>query len=651
MAIVRDIRVSILWRLFAAVMLLVAALLSFGSPSMTFADTGTTVPGALWTVPMSMQGSPVATPTGRVLALACTITSQVATDLLVQSVTPDGSVAWSVPANIDHTTWGCPTAVGDTQGNTYLQTIDTHGNPVLESVDALGGLRWTTPLGTFSTWGGNPVLGANGSVYLVERDSYGSPHLFGYDANTGVVTLNNVPFPYVTGLYAYSGGLAVVNTNAGGIFGLDSEVDYLSYDGTVLHRYDTGVPISYNGNFSNAGGADGSVFVAGYPPTCSGGGGYGSQGLTNLSIEKITPAGLAWTWTDSNAHNCSSTKLAATPDGGVILARNEDVPNPAADFTSISSTGALRWTHHASGPLGRAYNGGGFVPVTDSNGVVALPSSYDFTCPNISTVPCSGVQVEFVTQDAASSLLPTLQVTDPASQYFNLYDLAIDAGRVYLARTDTPVDNGGSLSAFAVPGLATDYRLALQETLTDGKSGSSGGGTPSGSGVTSGGSSSSGGGGHTTAPPTNPCVSVHGSIGKRLLASLKCTAHLTKLEAECGFGITKLIFLPLKSLKLVEAAKGSSIIDKLPAKSRPVAKFLYDLAHAKYSKRAPRGFRNGAETVKTIFKIHDAYHLIRVLPNLAKAISKADFSQIALDLDDIAGLRSCVQAVADGLAG
>jgi hypothetical protein len=380
-------------------------------------------------------------------------------------MTPDGVVTWSTPANVDHMAWGCPTAVGDTQGNTYLQTIDTQGKFVLQSVDASGRLRWSTPLGDFSPWGENPVIGANGNVYLVERDTTANPYLFGYDTTTGAVTLHGISFPYVTGLYAYSGGLAIVNTDAGGIFGLDSEVDYLSYDGTLIHKFDTGAPISYNGNFSNAGGANGSVYVAGYPLTCSGGAGYGSQGLTNLSVEKITPAGLAWTWTDSTAHNCSATKLAATPDGGVILARNEHPPNPAADFTSISPTGALRWAHHAGGPLGPAYNGGDFTPVADSNGVVALPSSYEFACPDYSTLACSGVQVEFVTQDATSPVLPTLHVTDLANQYFNLSDLSIDAGRVYLTRSDAPVDNGGSLSAFAVTGLSTDYRVARQEAL------------------------------------------------------------------------------------------------------------------------------------------------------------------------------------------
>lgn len=154
-----------------------------------------------------------------------------------------------------------------------------------------------------------------------------------------------------------------------------------------------------------------------------------------------------------------------------------------------------------------------------------------------------------------------------------------------------------------------------------------------------------------TPAPANPCAITHGSLAHDLLASLKCTAHELKLEAECGVHIFALVYLPLKSLDLIEAAKSADVIGKLPAKLRPAAKLLYDLYHAKYSKYAPRGFESGAQAVKTLWHLKTAADLIRKLPDIAKAVSKADFSQIALDIDEIAGLKSCVQAVADGTAG
>ena len=80
-------------------------------------------------------------------------------------------------------------------------------------------------------------------------------------------------------------------------------------------------------------------------------------------------------------------------------------------------------------------------------------------------------------------------------------------------------------------------------------------------------------------------------------------------------------------------------------------KFLYDVTHAKYLKHAPKGFRSGAEAADTFGKVKLAYEVILKLPDLAKAVSKADLSEIALDLDDILGLKPCVEAVADGLAG
>lgn len=153
------------------------------------------------------------------------------------------------------------------------------------------------------------------------------------------------------------------------------------------------------------------------------------------------------------------------------------------------------------------------------------------------------------------------------------------------------------------------------------------------------------------APPVNPCTPSHGSIAHELLASIKCTAHETALEVECGVGVAGLILLPLKSLKLVEAAKSADVIARLPAKVRPTAEFLYDLYHAKFSAHAPAGFRSGAEAIHTLSKVKKAYELVKLLPDIAKAVSHADFSQLALDLDDILGLKPCVEGVAKGLAG
>lgn len=150
---------------------------------------------------------------------------------------------------------------------------------------------------------------------------------------------------------------------------------------------------------------------------------------------------------------------------------------------------------------------------------------------------------------------------------------------------------------------------------------------------------------------STPCTASGGSLGSRLLRSLKCTIHLTVLEAECAVGVAGLLFLPLRSVRLVEGARSLDVLGRLPVSVRPAAKLVYDLAHGRYSTHAPKGFRTGAETIATLSKLHKGYEIILKLPDLARALVGTGYSQIALDLDEIAGLKPCVQAVAEGVAG
>jgi GDSL-like Lipase/Acylhydrolase family len=359
-------------------------------------------------------------------------------------VNRNGAVIWSLPDNLE-TSASCSTAIGDNQGNSYIQTTDSSG-PIVESINSSGGIRWTMPMGPFGPGGGGagPAIGSNGSVYFSEYNGLGS-RVVGFDEQTGAVTFNQ-SFVQATGLYAYAGGIIVVNT--------DSEVDYFSYDGTLQNTYNTSPAISVEQAYSNASGANGTVFLAGYPGSCGG----------DVSVAKFAPTGLVWMWTDTTPHNCSQTLLAATPDGGVILARSEAASDLSADFTSISSTGTFRWDHHANGPLGPAYGGGFLRPIVDVNGLVALPSIFESTCPEAGQ--CKGAQVEFVSQQTNSPTLPKVEVTDLVNGGFDLYGLATDSAQLYLSREYQGATVPPSLSAFAVPGLGGDYRLALQETLT-----------------------------------------------------------------------------------------------------------------------------------------------------------------------------------------
>jgi hypothetical protein len=578
---------------------------------------------ANWSVPLPKEanGSLTVAPDTTVFVGSCT------------DLTSGGSQLWQLPEVLSRTP-DCMDAATDSEGNTYTLTEESAGQPVVESLRPTGSTRWSVPTDGFTSFRTQPVLGANGSVFFsMWNGAYAK--VVGYDEQTGAVTLEH-QFYDVTGLHAYSGGLIVVNT--------DSKVIYLGYEGATLAEYSTGAPISAYVAYSNASGAGGTLFVAGYDEGC------GSEG--HASVEKFTPTGLAWTWTDPATY-CTQTSLTATPEGGVIFARSE--ANPSAYFTSISASGHELWTDNMPGPIGPANNAGYFPVRVDVNGVVALPATNIYRCSVQPNEACLGAQVELVSAQTGATVYEPVQLQGEGEYGFELFSDAIGAERLYITGEVLEPSAVPVLDAFAIPGLGEDYQVALQEELT-GKASlpptvASGGSSSSSGG--SGASPNSGGGGGSgpPAPSSNPCVPSHGSLIHELLASIKCTAHELKLEVECGVEIAKLLYLPSTKLKLIEAATSVNVIATLPAKLKPTATLFYHLIHYKYSKHAPPGFRNASQALKTILGIKQAYKLIEKLPDIAKALSKSELSQFAFDLDEVLGLKSCVQAVADGLAG
>ncbi len=576
-----------------------------------------------WSVPLPTEanGSLTVAPDTTVFVGSCT------------DLTSGGSTLWQLPEVLNRTP-DCMDAATDGEGNTYTLTEESAGQPVVESLSPTGTIRWSVSTDGFTSFRTQPVLGANGSVFFsMWNGAYAK--VVGYDEQTGAVTLEH-QFYDVTGLHAYSGGLIVVNT--------DSQVIYLGYEGTVLAEYSTGSPISAYVAYSNASGADGTLFVAGYDQGC------GSEG--HASVEKFTPTGLAWTWTDPAIY-CTQTSLAATPEGGVIFARSK--ANPSAYFTSISASGSELWTDDMPGPIGPADNAGYFPVRVDVNGVVALPATNIYRCPVQPEEGCLGAQVELRSAQTGATVDEPVQLQGEGEYGFELRGDAIGPERLYITGEVLEPSATQTLQAFSIPGLTEDYQVALQEQLTGQPSSPPpAGGTVGNSGGGSGAATNGGGGGGGSGPPpplVNPCVPSHGSLIHEMLASLKCTAHELKLEVECGVEIAKLLYLPFTKLKLIETATSANVIATLPARLRPAAKLLYHLAHYHYVKHALPGFRSAAEAVKTILGLKQAYKLIEKLPDIAKALSKSERSQFALDLDEVLGLKSCVQAVADGLAG
>ena len=147
------------------------------------------------------------------------------------------------------------------------------------------------------------------------------------------------------------------------------------------------------------------------------------------------------------------------------------------------------------------------------------------------------------------------------------------------------------------------------------------------------------------APTTTACSTVHGSIGVRLLAALKCSAAETALEVDCGVHITLLVGLPDKLLDGLKTARGLYDLRKVPKRYRPVAKLINDIERAQFGADAPPGFRTGKQVIARLRQADTAAGLVKMLPALAQAVSASDYSRIALDIADLAGLHSCVQGL------
>jgi hypothetical protein len=136
------------------------------------------------------------------------------------------------------------------------------------------------------------------------------------------------------------------------------------------------------------------------------------------------------------------------------------------------------------------------------------------------------------------------------------------------------------------------------------------------------------------------CASVSGSVGKRLLASLKCSGAMTWLEVKCGVELSI-----TKALKGFAATKGLIEISKVKKKWRPLARIANRIKQAKFSSHAPKGFRNGPEALETLSKAKNVWDFVRDLRGLSKAVSPSEFRAIALLVGDVAGARSCVEGL------
>ncbi len=360
--------------------------------------------------------------------------------------------------------------------------------------------------------------------------------------------------------------------------------------------------------------------------------------------------------------------------GGCTLGRL----SPAGELTEYPSVGSGDCYDLTIGPDGNiwiaVYGANQIVEVSATTG--AILASYNMPLPvGITT---SGGRI-WVTEDEPSriaAILSSGQVTEyelPSERKPEWLTTGPD-GAIWFAEATGPISGTGGIGRLEPDG-------ALSETAISG-GGSAGGITATNDAiyftqdglepglmripvvakevveehVTSGNLNPSpprvGNGNSPFAPPpvaNHPCAPVRGNIGKRILAALKCTAIQTKLEFECGFGVARIIVGPLKILAAVKTADGLYDLSKVQKGLRPVAKLINGIRKAKFGKHALPGFRTGGQVIKRLKNIKTAYEVVEILPDLAKAVSRTDLSEIALDLDGILGLRPCVEGVVNAL--
>jgi hypothetical protein len=264
---------------------------------------------------------------------------------------------------------GCVRARADASGVTYVHSSLDGSSTSVTALRPDGSVLWSSPT---DGWGASPytwpALGANGAVYVAGWDG-GTHKVFGFDRATGVRILELGPYSLATGLFAYAGGLVIVN---------GTQVEYHRYDGSLENAYDTG----HRATFVPVGDHQGNVFVAGYVSgaSCPSG---------DITLTKLTPSGPAWSYTLPASELCGFAGLAATPDGGAIVMRaRENVDQ--TEVTSLDTSGQQRWTRLLPAPYQSV--------AVDSTGVVALTSGYyPYPCDGRT---CRGTHVDFVRQDA-----------------------------------------------------------------------------------------------------------------------------------------------------------------------------------------------------------------------------------------------------------
>jgi hypothetical protein len=587
-------------------------------------------PGALWTTPLSSAGSFIyGSPTGGFLLDRWDGTSL---DPVV------GTASDAQFAVADHDADVAP--VFDAAGDVYRwgSTVTGSTEEVALEMDSAGGqVMWRTPLDAEQPY--DLILGTNHDLYASYFSNAGGWHLLRLDANTGQVLWDDVgpdgvPQPTLA-------GVALVSAGQMQLVGSDQ-----SNDGTVAYAAGNSPEL-----YSVAHNDQGDILALNLPQWSSGSCGYTAGPAT---ITELGPSGTQQWTRQLPMSGCVHPSVAALPTGSWAVS---DQGNGA--ILGLSGTdGSTLWTAST-----HPHNYGPFILGSDANGDVyaaqnlvtrCVPEPADTTnCQGEEILKISGLTgssssvLQLIDTSASNTITLGLENTLPG-RYTNT-PASIAPGRLFTVEDDL-VGNPRSFtnSQWSFNGYSLPTGTPYPTPPDEGGGSAIGGGSSQSPPVSGGGgvgnnTSGSSSGGWSS---SHSCAPTRGSIGKRLLASLKCSLLNAVSFAECGYGIAQYLVLPLDAAK---TARGLYDLRKIRKVFRPLAKLWNDILRTKFSRHAPNGFRTGKQVIGKLKEAKRAYQVIRILPNLIKALSKADYEKIIDDIVKIAGLEPCVKGIINGI--
>jgi hypothetical protein len=152
------------------------------------------------------------------------------------------------------------------------------------------------------------------------------------------------------------------------------------------------------------------------------------------------------------------------------------------------------------------------------------------------------------------------------------------------------------------------------------------------------------------APPAAPAPAINCGHSNNWLTKLrlgiKCLAQSPVVQCLAAIALAK----ASKALEAFKAASGAYDLSEVSKALYPLAKLYNDLRKVygdKFFKDAPVGYRSFKELKATYERAKTVIEIVRVVPALAKAASRGQLREIAEDIADLAGVKSCVQALVE----